>query len=283
VSTQQQKNNNLSVKGYQLYYQNATPYLDRDNDAYAHDSYWVVKLFDVTFKLYENDINNSYVAVPTLFTQSVTRHPYQYGDINTEYFVSYRTGASTVKQSPITGAGSPLRKKEKDLDAQPFSIDDDIFASKLKQNAESSGYTFLPADIYVLQALFKLAQDKGLFPTDRTGGIVPHYDVVPKPFNKLVKNISDKEQLIIQGLQPRVMDQLGEGLLPGEEYWRYQMKLKEMEFFIRQQKLDAEHRMQELQASMTEIPSMTVDNAETFVVDDNNKDDWPINSKRKLR
>jgi hypothetical protein len=252
ISKEQENNkNNVSVSAYQIYYQNSTPYLDPDHDSYSRESYWVLKLYDVTFKIFEDDVNDRYVALPTLLRQVVTRHPYTYGDVDSEFFVSYRTGAGDVRHSPLTAGGRPLKQKRQDLDAQRFNIRDDIFAKKLIDEAESLGYTYISAGSYVLQALFELAKEQGLFPTDRPGGIVAHYDVIPRPFNRLQKTLADNNShLLIQGLQPRVMDHLGEGLLPGEEYWRYQMKLKELEFWVQREKLSAEQKIEQLSSSL---------------------------------
>lgn len=120
-----------TIKAYSLFY--VAKNSDDDNPPppernLNYSSYWCLKLYQLTLvSLKKPSDGDYYLALPTALDQTTVRLPAEYGDKPTEKLIEKQTGGDTP-------AGAAI------VDDEEFNYDSDLYASKLKKQAEQEGY-----------------------------------------------------------------------------------------------------------------------------------------------
>jgi hypothetical protein len=174
---QRQSRKNHVIKGYSLYYvaQNLNEPAGEPNR--VDFGYWCLKKYEMQAVSLRKPTTDSWVVLPTGMHQTTVKVPVEYPTASESVMVETLTGG--LGTSSLSSAeGGVMIKKNKSFETDDnyhFDYDTDIYASKLKEQAEQEGYQMIPAvgttlsaslntnSSAVIPTLFAMGKQKNIF------------------------------------------------------------------------------------------------------------------------
>jgi hypothetical protein len=153
---QRQNRKNHTIKAYTLFYvaQNLSEPIGEANR--VDEGYWCCKKYEMQAVSLRKP-TGSWVVLPTSMFQTTVRLPVEYPTASESVMVETLTGGLGTASSSAgvdASGGVMIRQKNKPFESDDyhFDFDSDIYASKLKEQAEREGYQMIPAARTTLSA-----------------------------------------------------------------------------------------------------------------------------------